>query len=143
MDERLEIGLKGNEFKRVLDEQFETVKKEFHLKKVDLEVLYYLSVCNHDNTPTDIYKRLKLNRGHVSQAIDSLTKGGYIVAISDADDHRSVHYVPTAFAEPLIHRIAMLREELDHKIFAGITEQEIAIYKDVTYKILRNIENQI
>ncbi|MGN0161567.1 MAG: MarR family winged helix-turn-helix transcriptional regulator [Lachnospiraceae bacterium] len=140
MDERLEIGLKGSEFKRALEEQFESVKKEFDLKKVDIEVLYYLSDCDCDNTPTDIYKRLKLNRGHVSQAIDDLVKRGYIIAMSDAKDRRSVHYVVTSYAKPLVHKIAVLREELDHKIFDGITEQEIAVYKKVTYKILQNID---
>ena len=90
MDENIEIALKGGEFKRLLEYQFNIIKSTYGLKKVDIDVLFFLSNCNSENTPTDIYKRLRLNRGHVSQAIDALMKKGYLVAMPDSEDRRSI-----------------------------------------------------
>ena len=43
MDEQLEVALKGGEFKRLFESQFVDIKKRYDLKKVDIEVLYFLS----------------------------------------------------------------------------------------------------
>lgn len=141
MDENIEIALKGGEFKRLLEYQFNIIKSTYGLKKVDIDVLFFLSNCNSENTPTDIYKRLRLNRGHVSQAIDALMKKGYLVAMPDSEDRRSIHYTVSEQAKEVIAEIAFLRQNLEAHIFQGISEQEVALYKDITAKILKNIEN--
>ena len=53
MDENIEIALKGGEFKRLLEYQFNIIKSTYGLKKVDIDVLFFLSNCNSENTPTD------------------------------------------------------------------------------------------
>ena len=92
MDEKVEVVLKGNEFTRVMQNTFDNIKKKYDLKKVDIEVLLYLSTSKEQNTPTDIHSRMKINRGHISQSIDRLIKKGYLIAAPDADDRRSMHY---------------------------------------------------
>ena len=59
MDEQLEVALKGGEFKRLLESFFSDIKKKYDLKKVDIEVLFFLSQCSDDDTPTDI--KVKIN----------------------------------------------------------------------------------
>ena len=44
-------------------------------------------------------------------------------------------------AKEVIAEIASLRQNLEAHIFQGISEQEVALYKDITAKILKNIEN--
>lgn len=139
IDERVEIALKGNEFKRVLENSFEHIKKEYDLKLVDIEVLFYLSKCRGDNTPTDIYKNHRINKGHISQAIDTLLKKGYIEALPDADDRRSMHYSVNDKACQVIREIEAERQQFEERILDGITEEEISAFQKVTYKILENI----
>lgn len=143
MDEQLEVALKGGEFKRLLESQFTAIRTKYDLKKIDIEVLFFLSKCNEENTPTDIYKRLKLNRGHVSQAIDILSKRGLIVAIPDRDDRRYMHYIISENAKEIIAEIAIVRKNLDKQIFKGITEKELLIYKEISGKIFRNIREMM
>ena len=139
MDEQLEVALKGGEFKRLLESQFSEIRKKYDLKKVDMEVLFFLSNCDDEDTPTDIYRHLKLNRGHVSQAIDDLCRRNLIVAIPDRNDRRFMHYKISDRAEAIIRDIASVSEEIDRKIFMGISEEEMILYKKITDKVYYNI----
>ena len=140
MDSKVEIALRGNEFKRVLEKYFDAVKKKYELKKVDIEVLLYLSDCGEKDTPTDIYMTLGLNRGHVSQAIDSLMKKGYVQAVADANDRRIAHYIIIESAQEIISKVALLKKEFDEKIFDGLSPEEIIEYKRITFKIMQNMQ---
>lgn len=140
MDEQLEIALKGGDFKHLVESRFSKLKNEYNLKRVDIEVLFFLSRCKDKNTPTDIYKKLGLNRGHVSQAIDSLCRRELIVAVPDQMDRRYMHYSVSDAAEEIVDEIAKIKRELDRQIFKGITEEEIVAYKKTTEKIFRNIQ---
>jgi DNA-binding MarR family transcriptional regulator len=139
MDEQLEIALKGGDFKRLIDMQFDKIKKEHELKKVEIEVLFFLSKCGNENTPTDITKRLNLNRGHVSQAIDVLLKKQLIAAVADKQDRRCMHYIVTANAIVIIDEIADAKKKMDQQILKEITEEELEIYKKISDKMIKNI----
>jgi DNA-binding MarR family transcriptional regulator len=141
MDEQLEIALKGGDFKRLLEAHFEEIKNKHGLKKVEIEVLFYLSKCGVENTPTDITKRLNLNRGHVSQAIDSLLQKDLIKSTPDVRDRRCMHYTITTKADSIIDEIARAKKEMDKMVFKGITKEEIEIYKKITEKMLKNIRD--
>jgi DNA-binding MarR family transcriptional regulator len=139
VDEQLEIALKGSDFKRLIDSQFDEIKKNHGLKKVEIEVLFFLSKCGNENTPTDITKRLNLNRGHVSQAIDVLLKKKLIAATADKQDRRCMHYTITANADTVIDEISKAKNRMDEQILKGITEEELAIYKKISEKMIQNI----
>lgn len=143
MDEQLEIALKGGDFKRLLDTQFDAIKKKYDLKKVEIEVLFFLSKCGNENTPTDITKRLILNRGHVSQAIDILLKRQLIAAVADEQDRRCMHYTITTNAVPIIDEIANVKKQMDAQILKGITQEELEMYKRISDKMIRNIRELI
>jgi DNA-binding MarR family transcriptional regulator len=141
MEEQLEIALKGNDFKRMLEVQFEEIKNKHGLKKVEIEVLFYLSKCGDEDTPTDVTNRLNLNRGHVSQAIDSLLQKDLIISIPDEQDRRCMHYAITPKASQIIEEIAVAKDNMDKIIFKGITKEEIEIYKKITEKMIKNIRD--
>jgi DNA-binding MarR family transcriptional regulator len=139
MDEQLEVALRGGDFKHLVDMQFNEIKKKYGLKKVEIETLFYLSKCGSENTPTDITRRLNLNRGHVSQAIDALLKKDLIAAVADQKDRRSMHYTITTGAVTIIDEIANAKKKMDAQILKGITEEELDTYRQITKKIIANI----
>jgi DNA-binding MarR family transcriptional regulator len=139
MDEQLEVALRGGDFKHLVDMQLEAIKKKYGLRKVEIEALFYLSKCGNENTPTDIARRLNLNRGHVSQAIDVLLKKELIAAVADKKDRRSMHYTVTTDAVAIIDEIANAKKKMDEQILKGITEEELAVYRKITEKIIKNI----
>lgn len=140
MDESLEVALKGGMFKRLIESQFSETRQKYNLKKVDLEVLYFLAHNREQDTPTCIYQHLRLNRGHVSQAIDALYRRGLIFATPDSTDRRLTHYAISDSANGIIAEMEKVHEYLDQKIFCGISKEEIEQYKITTQKIMNNIE---
>lgn len=143
MEEQLEIALKGGEFKKLIENRFAEIREEYGLKKVEIEVLYFLAKGRSENTPTDVYRRLKINRGHVSQAIDSLCRQGYIYAIPDEKDRRIMHYAVSDSARAIIANISEIRKKMDERIFEGVTEEELEILKTVLKKIEQNMKKML
>ena len=100
-----------------------------------------MSRCGGHNTPTDIHYQLMMNRGHISQAVDSLCRNRFIQAIPDQRDRRYVHYEVLDSAREIIEEMARRREETNRKILEGISEEELRIFQQVSSKIKKNIEN--
>jgi DNA-binding MarR family transcriptional regulator len=79
----------------------------------------------------------------VSQAIDSLLKRGFIVAVADAQDRRCMHYTITTSAVLIIDEIANVKKKMDQQILKGITEEELELYKKISEKMIKNIRELI
>ena len=81
-----------------------------------------------------------MNRGHISQAIDSLCRRRFITAIPDENDRRYIHYQILDSAREIVDEMAKGREELEKQILMGISEEELRIFRQVSGKIRENIE---
>ena len=143
MDGQMESILQGGQFKKLLDEQSIELRQKYDLKKAELEILYFLSRCGSHNTPTDIHTQLMMNRGHISQAVDSLCRRRYIVAIPDQNDRRYIHYEILDSAKEIVVEMAKRREEMNRQILKGISKEELEIFREVSLKIKNNIEQII
>lgn len=140
MDGQIESILQGGQFKKLLDEQSAELRRKYDLKKAELEILYFLSRCNGHNTSTDIHYQLTMNRGHISQAVDSLCRRSFIAAIPDKDDRRYIHYEVLDSAKEIIEEMTKRREEVNSAIFDGISHEELDTFRSVSLKIKKNIE---
>lgn len=143
MDSQIEVFLQGGQFKKLIEEQGSELRQKYDLKKVELEILYFLSRCGAHNTSTDIHHQLLMNRGHISQAVDSLCRRKFIIAIPDENDRRYVHYEIQDSAREIIAEITVKREVMNQKILEGISEEELQVFREVSAKIKKNIENLI
>ena len=143
MDVQMETILQGGPFKKLLEEQIIELRRKYNMKKAELEILYFLSRCGKQNTSTDIHHQLMMNRGHISQAVDSLCKRNYIIAVPDEKDRRYVHYVLQDSAKEIITEMTRVREDINNRIWEGISEEEMKIFREVSSKIRKNIENLI
>lgn len=140
MDAQMEAILQGGCFKKLQEERIAQLRRRYDMKKAELEILYFLSRCGEHNTSTDIHYRLMMNRGHISQAIDSLCRRRFITAIPDENDRRYIHYQILDSAREIVDEMAKGREELEKQILMGISEEELRIFRQVSGKIRENIE---
>lgn len=140
MDRQVESILQGGQFKKLLDEQSAELRRKYDLKKAELEILYFLSRCGEHNTSTDIHYQLMMNKGHISQAVDSLCRRNFIMAIPDKEDRRYIHYEILDSAQEIVEEMAKRREETNRKIFEGISEEELKVFAEVSAKIRNNIK---
>jgi DNA-binding MarR family transcriptional regulator len=54
-----------------------------------------------------------------------------------------MHYTVTAHAAPVIDEISNAKIKMDEQILCGITEEELAIYKKISEKMIRNIREML
>ncbi len=143
MDVQIESFLQGCQFKRLREEQIAELRQKYDMTKAELEILYFLSKCGEENTSKAIHYHLMMNKGHISQAADSLCKRKYIIAIPDEADRRFVHYRISDTAQQIVEEIASQRDGMNSRILEGISEEELQIFRDVSLKIKQNIEKML
>ena len=143
MDKQMESILQGGQFKKLLDVQSAELRQKYDMKKAELEILYFLSRCGGHNTSKDIHAQLMMNRGHISQAVDSLCRRRYIVAIPDQNDRRYIHYEILDSAKEIVAEMAKRREEMNRQILKGISKEELELFRVVSLKIKNNIDQII
>lgn len=143
MDSQIESILQGGPFKKLMDEQILEVRKKYDLKRAEIEILYFLSKCGEYNTSTDIHSQLMMNKGHISQAVDSLHKKNFIRTIPDQHDRRYIHYELTDSAKEIVEEIRGCHLKINQQVLEGISEEELQVFKKVAGKIKKNIEKMI
>lgn len=143
MEENVEALLRGGWFMRLIEQQAADIRRKYDLKKVDIEVLYYLSLNPTDNAARDIQKYLKINKGYLSQVLDGLCKKGYLTASPDPVDRRYVHYLLSDRTRSITEEICAERNEVNRRIFEGITEEEREIFRKTAEKIEQNIMDML
>ena len=143
MEDQFEMMAKGRLFKHLMESRSMQLRREFGLKRIELEVLYFLSISGEHNTSADICHYLNVNKGYISQTVDNLCRMGYLNAEPDRRDRRYVHYMLTDYACGVVDGIRKNWDEINHQIFAGITEEERIVYREISRKLKRNMEKML
>lgn len=143
MNSSIEGILRGGQFKKLVETTILAVKDKTNLKRVEIEVLYFLSRYPKQNTMKDICNHLQMNKGHISTTVDSLTKQEYIIQQKDECDRRYMHYTLTPKAEFIVEQITLLWKKMSEQMLKGITKEEIAIFEKVAGLIGENIEQML
>lgn len=143
MEKQVEGLLRGNQFMCLMDQQLTEVREKYDLKKLDLEVLFYISKNPDSNTARDIQKFLKINKGYISQIVDHLCKRGFLVATPDPRDRRFVHYRVSAETKDIVGEMQEVWEQIGDCIFDGVSEEEKKIFQRVAVQIQKNIVGRL
>lgn len=143
MEKQIEVVLRGGKFKKMLTNQLAGIKEKYGLKRVEIEILYFLTRCGEHNTSKDVCQYLNMNKGHISQAVESLCEQGYLTAITDTDDRRYIHYTVTEKAKAFGEEMATLWANIIQRLFEGIPEEELKVFEEVSGKIGENMNRII
>jgi len=143
MDKPIEHLLHGSKYKQLLENRISTIREKYDLRKVDVEVLYYLSKCGGKNTSRDIREESPLTKSHISQSVDRLQKMQLLTMVPDAEDRRCVHLSLTPQAHHIVAEINDVWSDLRQILFAGISQEELLVLNQVAAKISANIEHAL
>lgn len=141
MEKQVEGILRGGQFKHLAERELAGIRQQYDLKRIEIEVLYFLARNKECNTLADIHHYLNANKGHISQALDCLCKRGYLTAEHDKNDRRYVHFFMTDAANELSNQINAAWGKLRDEIFAGISEEDLACFKRVSAQIAQNMNH--
>lgn len=143
MANEFEVLMSGQQFKKLYEKKCEVIMEEYKLRKVEIDILYFLSNCGSYDTAKDIMKLRYLSKAHISKAIENLVHRNYVVCCPDTEDKRWIHLKLTDTAQPVIEKIKKVRKSLYDIIYAGITEEEKNVIIRVASRIARNINNEL
>ncbi len=143
MEQKLELILRGRKFMSLINSQFSGIREKYSLKEAEIQVLFYLSNNQEFNTARDINGFLLLNKGYISQTVDSLINKKLITSLMDNNDRRYIHYSLTDGAKQIIDDIDKVKAEVECGIFNGISSDEIALLKSIATQINSNIDNML
>lgn len=143
MDTQIERLLHGVRYKQLLESRIICIREKYDLRKVDVEVLYYLSKCGERNTPTDIKTDSMLTKSHISQSVDMLQKRNLLELTPDYNDRRCVHLTLTEQAKAVVEDINKAWDDLNRIILDGVTEEEKRTFCRIAAKIGANMDRAL
>jgi DNA-binding MarR family transcriptional regulator len=138
-----DILINGHQFKKLYEREFDWVMKKYNLKKIEIEILYFISQCGEHNTAKDIAKVQYISKAHISNSIEDLSNKKYISVLGDSTDRRYFHLSVTESARPVIEDIEKVREHLLSILFHNITEEESELMIRISKKIVDNISEEL
>lgn len=131
--------INGQQFKRVYEKKCEPLMKKYDLRKIELEVLFFLYSYESYDTAKDIVSQKCLSKAHVSKAIENLAGRHYVMTRSDSQDRRCVHLMVTEEARPILAEMEFLWHELERCMYRNVSDHEQAMFTHVLNKIIGNI----
>lgn len=135
--------LNGNQFRKLLEKEYMQLHAEYGLKKIDIQILQYLSKAGQYNTAKDIVALGLFTKGHVSQSLTNLKARGLVDAVQDTDDARCVHIQLNSVAYDVIDQIDTIYERILSVMFQGIAEEDLETFKKVGQQIVKNINTYV
>lgn len=144
MEQAIDQLLNGGQLRKLYEKKAEKIKERYHLRKIDMELLYYLSQGDEEhNTAKDLFERHTFTKGHISQSISRLKLRSMVKVEKDPRDRRKEHILLTEKAQELLEEIRGLHQGLVDTIFTGFTEEERQNLGRIAEKINANIEKEL
>ena len=139
METQIEAMLRGAQFKQLMENYVKNLRERYGLKRMEIEVLYYLRHCGEKNTAKDITLSLHMNKGHISQTTESLVEKSYITGTRDTRDYRIVHYTLTEDADRVTEEIDEAISRLYGMLFEGIPKEDMDALSRIAARMTLNI----
>lgn len=143
MNWETEMLISGNAYKRVYEKRLEGLKSKYGLKRIDLDILYFLCRYRQRNTSKEITEQNQYTKGHVSQSIERLVKKGLVRTMPDEADRRCLRIIPEESAEAVYAKMHQVREQMFEDIFRGISQKDIGAFERVSQKVYENMHEEV
>lgn len=108
------------------------------LALTEVDIIAFLHNNPERDTAADIVELRMMQKGNVSQAVESLLQKGMVRREPDSGDRRRIHLKLTEAAERIAPEISASRDALLDKLFRGFTPEEKSVYSALTLRIFEN-----
>jgi len=118
----------------------EPVCREWGLTRNELDVILFLANNPALDRAVDIVTRRGLSKSHVSLSVSTLESKGLLLRQEDETDRRTVHLKLTPQALRAAEAGREAQRAFFDRIHAGISPEEIAVWRSMGEKISENIK---
>lgn len=131
------MGMAKKNYARCLD----PVCRKWGLTKNELDVLLFLYNNPDFDRAADIVSRRGMAKSHVSLSVTNLESRGMLERHFDASDRRMAHLKLTEEGNAAASEARQIQMLFFSQLYQGITQEEFALWGEMTKKICENIEN--
>lgn len=143
MNDHFELLIMGQQFKKLYEKCYGHIMQTYGLKKIDIDVLYFLSHSGKQDTAKDIANLIYVSKAHVSKAIENLHQKALIDLIADPSDRRYVHIRISASGQQIVDEIKQIRARTEKILFDGISPEDRELLLRLSYQIADNIDHAL
>ena len=119
----------------------EPVCKQKKLTRNEMDVLLFLHNNPGFDRAADIVNFRGIAKSHVSLSVKNLEFRGLILRRCEPADRRTVHLTLTEQGRAIAGEGCLAQRRFFEELFAGVTEEEAALWRSITQKVCGNIEN--
>ena len=118
----------------------EPICKEWEITRNEMDVLLFLANNPGVDRAVDIVNGRGLSKSHVSFSVNNLEMRGFLSRLVDQTDRRTIHLVLTQLVQPIVEAGQKAQRQFFTTIFAGVSREEMAIWRQITEKVSNNIQ---
>lgn len=114
---------------------------EFKITQTQYAILASLLWFQRHNTPTTqahLVEHTKIDKMTLSKAVRKLQTNGLVAREASPTDHRAIHVGFTESGYQVILKAIIAIEAADEEFFGGLSDQQLASYKEIAQKILNH-----
>ena len=116
------------------------VCQEYGLTLAEATVISFLYNNPGRDTAADIVELRMLQKGNVSQAVETLVQKSLVRRQQDAGDRRKIHLSLTEESEPIVRTVEEVNRRFQATVFDGITQEEMQIFSAINLRIMQNAQ---
>lgn len=131
------MGMAKKSYSRLL----EPVCKTWELTRNELDVLLFLYNNPDYDRAADIVSRRGMAKSHVSLSVSNLESRGMLERHYDPSDRRTAHLKLTQQGREVATEARNVQSAYFASLYEGISEEEFALWGEITKKVCANIEN--
>lgn len=143
MTNELELLITGRQFQKMCEREYETIRKKYDLRKVELDMLYFLDYFQEAKTAKDIAKMRQVSKAHISSAVENLVERQLLETREDSEDRRRMLLELTEAGGEIVKEVALIRKRMTEIVYDGITDQEKQVMQQAAKKMMQNMQKEI
>ncbi len=126
---------------KIYAKQMEPICKKWDLTRSELDVLLFLFNNPGYDRAADIVARRGIAKSHVSMSVTSLEARELLVREFSREDRRTAHLKLTEQGQVIAREARKAQKEFFNCLYAGITDEDMLLWRKITQKVCDNIEN--
>ena len=126
--------------RKLYEARISRVCGRYGLTQIETDILAFLSNHPGKDTAGDIVRLRMLQKGNVSQAVETLIQKGFLTRTPDTRDRRLIHLSLTPEAEPVTAAISGARGQFQERLFEGFSQEERLLYASLNHRLFENAE---
>lgn len=125
---------------KLQESMLKDICQQYHLTLTEATIINFLHNNPGRDTAADIVDLRMLQKGNVSQAVDSLVKKGLLKRKQDEEDRRRIHLFLTGETGEMLASLDCIWRQFEEEIMSGISQEEKQIYRNVNVKMKENMQ---